>query len=110
MQAEPAANRRGHDRKERALRDGQAGRVPHRRVLVVFRRGRRHDHVVAVVASGQEDADQRPVVGALREGVDQAEARDAGGERGGAERIAQARLARLEQEFSASDRHGYLST
>ena len=53
----------------------------------------RDDHVVAVVAARQEHADQRPVVGSLGERVDQAEPLDAGDERGGAERVSDARLA-----------------
>ena len=84
--------------------DGQPGRASDGRVRVVFGGGRRDDHVVAVVAAGQEHADQRPVVGALREGVDQAEPLDAGGKRCGAERIAEARLTGLQQEFSTCDR------
>jgi hypothetical protein len=76
--------------------DGQQARLRERepgggaaaaRAVVAEARGvERDDHVVAVVAAVEEDADERAVVGrALRVGVQQPEALEGRGERGAAE-------------------------
>jgi hypothetical protein len=110
MQTEPVADARGNNGQQRALRNRQAGRVTGRGVLVVLRRGRGDDEVVAVVAASQEHADQGLVVDSLGERVDQAETLHPGDERGRPERIANARVGRLKEKFPARDVHGYLST
>ena len=79
-------------------------------VLVVLGRARWDDQVVAVVAAGQEHADERLVVDPLRERVDQAEALHSGDECGRPERVADARVGGLQEKLPARDVHGYLST
>ena len=61
MQPERIADAERSDRQQRALLDGQPGSRSRRGVRVVLGGRERHDHVVAVVAAGQEDADERPI-------------------------------------------------
>src|SRR5205814_86253 len=99
MQPESAAETGDVDRQQAGLRYRQPTRLSRGRIgrVVVIR----DDHVAAVVAAEEEDADQGSVIRRLGQGVEQAEALErqgCGAE--GAERST--------QKFSAGNGHGQL--
>jgi hypothetical protein len=104
MQAE-VTRRRRRDGQQIGRGDCQPRRGAHGRIRLVLARAERDDSVVPVVAARKEHADERPVVGSLREGVDQGKALNTGGKGSGSCGVAEARLAGLQDEFAACDMH-----